>query len=411
MPAIVQATQRLYVDGGSDRMVFDTMALLEARGYAVIPFAARDPRNVPSAWERYFPDAADFEHPGPTDIVRYLYSRPARRSLARLLREQPVALAHLHITYGKLTASILEPLRRAGVPIVRTLHEYKPICPVYTLVSGGRVCEACQGRAFYRALPRRCNRGSLARTSLSVAEAYLTRWLGDVRAVDRFIAISDFQRAKMVQHGLPADRIRTIHNFVTLEGKRPAQGDGAYLLYFGRLERLKGIFTLLEAVRGLDFPVKIVGRGAAEAEIRQALTSDALRHVELLGFRTGAALADVIRGARAVVVPSEWLEPFGLTVIEAMAYARPVVASSIGGLTELVEPGVDGALFEPGDAGALRAQLRAMILDPARALALGRAGRRKVERSFAPEVHLARLLDVYAEVLGGEPPRGGTPGA
>jgi glycosyltransferase involved in cell wall biosynthesis len=380
---VLNVSQRHYFGGGSDRIFFETGRLLEGAGHRVIPFCAADERNDPTPWERYFPEAADFERPGATDLWRYHYSRPARRALERLLHDHPIDIAHLHITYGKLTSSILEPLRRAGIPIVQTLHEYKLICPVYTLVSNGEICEACRGGHFWNALPRRCNRGSLARTALSVSESYLSRRLGNIAKIDRFLAVSEFQRSKLIEHGLPADRIDVVHNFVDVGARTPGEG-GGYLIYVGRIERLKGVFTLIEAVRGLEIPLRIVGSGEAEGELRERLREPGFERVDLLGFREGAELARLISGSLAAVVPSEWYEPFGLTV---------------GGITELIDHGRDGLLFPAGDAEALRARVETLAGDPEGAQRMGRAGRAKVERDFGPERYLRDLEATYRRLL------------
>ena len=205
--------------------------------------------------------------------------------MADLLRDEKPDLAHLHIYYGKLTASILAPLKKAGIPIVQTLHEYKLICPVYTLISNGQICEACQGHRFYRALPRRCNRGSLARTALSVAESYVSRWAGALSDIDHFIAVSDFVRNKVIEHGVLPEKITKVYNFVDISGVIQNTEPGNYLLYFGRLEKIKGIFTLLDAIAPLKHvPLKLVGDGNAHAEIKAYIQEKELSHVEMLGF-------------------------------------------------------------------------------------------------------------------------------
>ncbi len=395
MKTILQIAQRYQLHGGSDRVFFELERLLEQHGHRVIPFTAADPNNAPSPYESYFPIAADFDHPRPIDAWRFLYSRPARASIRKLLGDHHIDLAHLHIYYGKLTSSILEPLKRSGIPIVQTLHEYKLICPVYTLVSGDTICEACQSQHFFRALPRRCNQGSLPRTLLSVAEAYLSRWLGNIDKIDHFVAISDFQRRKLIEHGVPANKISTLHNFIDSSAIKPQYRAGDYLLYFGRLERLKGVFTLVEAAAHLSLPLKIVGTGKAEDELRAYAANTGLSNVEFLGFQNGERLSRLIRESLCTVVPSEWYEPFGLTVIESMAHGKSVVASRIGGITELIDPGENGYLFTPGDAEDLAACLEQLATNPQAAAAMGQAGREKVEREFGPQEHYRRLMEIY----------------
>jgi len=397
---ILNASQNYFVRGGSDRYFFVLGELLQLHGHRVIPFAAQQSRDEPTEWSRYFPPGVDFQQPGPRDIARFLYSRPAARSMRRLLREQSIDLAHLHIYYGQLTGAILGPLARAGVPIVQTLHDFKLVCPVYSLLSHGEICEACQGKHFWRAVTRRCNRGSLARSALSAAETYLTHWLGAERRIDRFITVSDFQRRKCIELGVPAEKMTTVRNFADPEAFAPATKPGSYLLYFGRIERLKGIFTLLAAAEKVrDVPLVVVGTGDADAEVAEIVRSRGLDHVRLLGFQGGAELHDTIRGSIATILPSEGYDNCPMSVIESLALARPVIGSRIGGIPELVEHESDGLLVTPGDASDLAEQMHRLARDPEAAAAMGRAGRHKIEERFNPEIHIRQVMDVYRRVL------------
>lgn len=396
---VINVGQNYHLRGGSDKYMFSLESLLRDRGHEVIPFASRQAANVETPWSTYFPPQVDFQRPHPVDVLRYVYSQPAREAMRKLVREQAPDIAHLHIYYGQLTASILAPLANAGIPVVQTLHEYKIVCPTYSLFAHGGVCEACEGRHFWRAAARRCNRGSFVRSALSATEAYVSRWLGAVDKVGHFIAVSDFLRDKVVSMGMPRDKITTVHNFMDCTGIDPADGPGTYLLYFGRLERDKGIFTLLDAVAPLrDTPMLIVGDGNERENLQNEITSRGLDHVKLLGFKQGRELRDLIRGSICTVTPSEWYETFGLTLVESFAHGRPVVASRIGGMTEVVSDGVDGFLVEPGDVPVLRERLAWMASHPVDALDMGRQGRAKVEEQFSPERHYEKIMATYKRV-------------
>lgn len=397
---ILSVGQNYHIRGGSDRMLFETNKMLTDNGHLVIAFAASDARNQNSAWSRYFPVGANFENPRLVDLARYIYSFPAARKIRNLLQDTQPNIAHLHIYYGKLTSSILRPLKQAGVPVVQTLHEYKAICPVYTLVSNDRICEACQGRYFWRALPRKCNRQSLARTLLSVIESYVSKWNGAISEVDHFIASSDFVRKKNIQHGLPSHKITTICNVIDASGILPNHAYGKYFLYFGRLERVKGLFTLLEAVSSLtDIPTYIVGEGSIKTELQRRIEERGLTHVKLLGFMSGAELQDMIHHSICAILPAEWYEPWGLTILESFVHARPALGSRIGGIPEIITDHVDGLLFEPGNADDLREKLAWMMTHPAQAVEMGRAGRLKVEQEFTIESYYDQLMSVYRQAL------------
>lgn len=399
---VLNVGQNYYINGGSDRYLFSMGELLEAYGHRVVPFASVQSRNLGTPWASYFPSGVNFQDPNPKDILNFIYSRPAASSMRRLVKDAAPDLAHLHIYYGQLTASILGPLKEAGIPIVQTLHEFKTVCPTYGLFAHGKICEACEGRHFWRAAVRRCNRGSFVRSTLSATEAYVSKWLGAVDKIDHFIAVSDFLRDKVISLGLPADKVTTVHNFMDCSGITPADTPGTYLLYFGRLERIKGIYTLLEAVAPLkDTPVLIVGDGNEKLALQNEITRRGLDHVKLLGFKQGAELHDLIHGSICTIAPSECYETFGLTLVESFAHGRPVVASRIGGMTEVVTDGVDGFLVQPGDAEALRERLLWMATHPGVALEMGRRGRAKVEVKFSPARHYEQLMAIYKKAGAG----------
>ncbi|MGD9646672.1 MAG: glycosyltransferase family 4 protein [Pirellulales bacterium] len=396
---ILNASQNYYIRGGSDRYFFTLTELLERHGHTVIPFSSRQPRNEPSEWEQYFPPGVNFDKPGARDLARFVYSRPAADALARLLDEHPLDVAHLHIYYGQLTGAIFAPLRAAGVPIVQTVHDFKLVCPVYSLLSHGEICEACQGHQFWRATVKRCNRGSLQRSLLSTVESYVTKALGAVDAVDRFIAVSDFQRNKLHELGVPAEKLTTIRNYADTTGIEPAREPGEYLLYFGRIERLKGIITLVEAAaRAREVPLLLVGRGEAESEVRDLITAYGLDNVQLLGFKQGAELERLIRGAIATLIPSEGYDNCPLAVLESYTHAKAVLGTQMGGIPELIDDGVDGFLVPPGDSEALAERMSWLNAHRREAVELGLAGRDKIERNFNPEVHYEQVRDVYRQV-------------
>ncbi len=397
---ILNVSQNHYVRGGSDRYFFVLSELLQQHGHRVIPFAAAQKDDLPSEWSKYFPPGFDFSRPRVRDIPRFVYSRPAAQAMRRLIADVRPDVAHLQIYYGQLTASILEPLREAGIPIVQTIHDFKLVCPVYSLMSHGEICEACQGRQFWKAAVRRCNRGSLARSLVSTVESYVSRHAGIVDKVDRFIAVSDFQRNKLAELGVPADKITVIHNFKDATTIEPSFTAGEYFLYFGRIERLKGIFTLLDAAERLpQARFILVGDGDARAEVAQRLARPELAHVELQDFASGDRLARLIQGSLATILPSEGYDNCPMAVLESLAYAKPVVGSRIGGIPELVDEGQDGWLADPGDAEDLAACLNRLWQDSESCLAMGRRGREKVLRRFNSENYYQQLLDVYGQVL------------
>jgi len=392
-------------------MYLETVRLLNERGHQAIPFAAQDPRedlrNEASPHAKDFPKAANFDNPGIKDAFQYIYNADARRCMQRVIDEHKPDVAHLHIYYGKLTNSIFKPLRQAGIPIVHTLHEYRLINPNYELTLNDQInTSSCGPPNAWRAVPQRFNRGSLKRSLLATTEWYVGRLLGSARHIDRFIAVSDAVRDTVIQYGIPPEKVVTIHNGVaapspspSLKGGRSAMSLGKsppHILYFGRIEKLKGVLTLLDAVTPLtNIQVSFAGTGSALPELETQIKKRNLSHVKILGFVRGQALHDLIRNATCTVCPSEWPEPFPTTVLESFAHGTPVIGTHIGGIPEMIDHDVNGLLIEPGDTTALQHAIQQVTKSSKSSETLGQAAERKVKAAFSLDRYADDLIQLY----------------
>ncbi len=390
---VLQISHRHHVAGGSDAVFLATCDLLRDAGHDVIPFCLSSPYDLPSPYSAYFPRGADTGQA--RDGARYFFNAQARRRLNALLDAVgPVDVAHLHIYHGKHTPAILPVLRARAIPIVHSLHEYKLACPVYTLQRDGAPCEICVTGSTLNCVRHRCKDGSFLRSLVMTAEMATSRLLGDVRLVDRFICVSDFQRDLMRRAGIGPGKLATLHNFVSLTTDRACTENDGYLLFAGRIEELKGIATLIRAARACGQRLIVAGDGAYRAQMLASI--DGFDNITYVGFKTSAELAHLMRRAKAVVVPSQWYENCPMSVLEAKALGRPVIGARIGGIPELIRDSYDGFLFEPGDSDDL---IRAIAeLDAADPLALSRNALNDAKARFSPAGYLRRLLSHYRDL-------------
>ena len=399
-----------YRRGGDCTYTFSLADLLRARGHEVSFFAMHHPKNLPCDQERYFVEHIDFAavarrkslRNGARVLSRSIYSFSARRRLAELLRQVRPDIAHLQNIHTHLTPSVLHALRDAGVPAVWTLHDYKLICPNTHLLSHGRICEACKGNRFYSCVVKRCKKGSYAASLVAALEAGAHRFLDLPSLVSRLIAPSEFLRDKFVEFGWPKDRFAHVRNFLLREQLAEAGGeDGGYALYLGQLERWKGVHTLLAACERLpQLRLVLAGDGSERANLERTVAERRLSGVSFAGHLDGGRLHDVLRGASFVVVPSEWYENYPYSVMEAMAAGKPVIASRIGGLPELVEDGETGFLVAPGDAAMLGDTLDRLASDPLVRRRLGESGRVRALEWFSPDRHYESLARFYDDARG-----------
>lgn len=397
---VLSISQNHFVRGGSDVVYFQIGRLLEARGHRVLRFAAADARNVESEWAGYFPAGADLETRNWSDPLRALYSPAAKSAMERLLDDHHVDVAHCHIYYGRLTASILPVLKARHIPIVQTLHEYRSVCPVSTLFRDGGVCTECRDFRYWNAVRHRCNRGSLARSVWSAAEMYVSDMLGAKSSIDRFLTVSHYQKRLLAGMGMDAERMTTVHNAVPASEFWEGQGAQAHVVFAGRMEDYKGIWVLAEAARLLpSCKFVLCGDGSELEALRARAAAEGLANVTFAGMVDRAGLHDVMKNALCLVAPSTWPETFGLTLVEAMAKGVPVVASDIGGMTEIVRDGETGFLVEPADAAALADRIARLWDDPRRARQMGQEARREARRSYSEDRLYTCLTAVYEQAM------------
>ena len=397
-----------FLFGGAERYVLDLEASFHDRHLETAWFSMKHQRNQPSSFEHYFTEEIDYNVSLRGNLshrirlaAKLIYSFEARHNCAKLLDAWQPDIAHVHNIFHQITPSILPVLKRRGVPIVMTLHDYKLLCPVWNFLSHGEICERCASGGAYHVLLRGCTKNSRSASLVSMLEMYTQRLLGLYRNnIDLYIAPSRFMRDKMLQYGITsADRIVHVPHAIDLEDYEPRLDDDGYLLYFGRLSREKGIGTLLRALERLPgLPLRVVGEGEDAAAL-QAQAERAGLDVSFLGYRTGSDLRSLIAGARVTVVPSEWYETTGLVGYESLASGTPVIGSKIGGIPEVIEEGRTGLLFNPGDAEDLANKIEQLFYDEARRREMAANAAEWTARVNDRERHAEEILSVYQQAM------------
>lgn len=392
-----------YRRGGAETAYFDLARLLAERGHEVIPFAMSHPENEPSEWARFFPSRVEFRAEGGAGdklrrALRVIYSREARDCLRRLLGEARPDLAHLHNIAHQLSPSILDALAEQGIPVVQTLHDYKLTCPVYLhRTSKGEICERCKGGRYYQCVLHRCNAGSTSMSLVNALEMGWHRMRGSYDAVDLFLCPSRYQIAKCLEFGVPAERLALVPHFVYARDHEPADQAGTHVLYAGRLSDEKGLFSLLDAHAAVPSSRLVLAgdgplAGALAERVRRLGVESRTR---LAGYLRGAEYEAAWREAAFLVLPSDCYEVRPMVIHEAYARGKPVVATRMGTIPEIVKEGETGKLVPPRDPQALAAAMAGLLADPQATLALGRAARAYVESELSPERHWQALAAAY----------------
>ena len=293
-------------------------------------------------------------------------------------------------TSAELVAGCDVPLRDAGVADPIAPH-VAMIDEVFDRIANGEF-DVAHFHTDYLHLPLLAREGCAAVTTLH-GRLDLVEHRACFRrfaALD-FVSISDAQRAPMpwlgwratVHHGLP----RALHPF--------SPGRGGYLAFLGRVSPEKGLPAAIEIARRAGLRLKIAGKRDRSERAYHREIDHLLRepHVEWVGEIGGHTKDEFLAGARALLFPIDWPEPFGLVMIEAMACGTPTIAYRRGSVPEVIDHGESGFVVDTLDA-AVRACAAAAELDRA-------AVRACFDRRFTVERMTDDYLDVYQLVVDG----------
>lgn len=326
-----------------------------------------------------------------------IYNPFSRKAFCEFLKEKRPDVVHIHNLYPLISPSILPVCKTMGVPLVMTVHNFRLVCPNGLLLSKGEICHRCLGGREYWCVLRNCENSFFKSTgyALRTATARILRSYYD--NVDHFICLSEFQKNILVGEGLPADRASVMVNPLSFSAETIHQkGRGGYVAYVGRISPEKDILTLLEAARRLDdVPFKFAGDYHRMSEVVKQIPVNC----EFLGQLNAGEIDKFYRNARMVVFATRCYEGFPTVLMEAMSHGLPLICSRIGGLPEIVENGVNGLLYEPGNADELAARIQMLWQDTALCEKLGNAGRNKVREEYAPENLMNRLMGIYEKVI------------
>lgn len=393
-----------YRKGGAHTVYFNTGELLQRHGHEVFYFAMKDENTLPYEYDEYFPKAIDYRELSFLQKTRatksFIYNKEAYQKLNEYIKLIKPDVAHVHLFMGGLTVSILEALKENNIPVVHTVHDYRLICPAYLFLNGrNEICEQCKEGKFYRCVFNKCSEKSLSQSGMLALDAYYRKWYkSPYKFMDYLIFVSNFVMQKHKEFGLPETiKFSVQPNFISnLETIVPNYQQGEYFLFFGRLSREKGILTLIESALNSNIKLKILGTGALFNQIKEQETDN----IEVVGFKQGEELIQIIRNASFIIIPSEWFENNPMSVIEAYACGKPVIGADIGGIPEIIIPNETGFLFKSKNKNDLQKKLQiANNLTNKEYEYMGKNARKFAETFFNPKNQITNLINIYNELI------------
>lgn len=372
---------RYQVRGGEDESTDNEVALLRKKGHEVTLLEENN-HSIIGLRSRL------------TAAASSVWSRDWYDRVKATLSAERFDVMHVQNFFPLISPSVYYAARSRGVPVVQAIRNYRLACPSANLFRDGAYCEDCLGKSFkYPGIINKCYRDSASASATVASMLQVHRSTGTWEIPSRYIAISEFVRAKLVQDGYPAQRIVVKPNFVGGQEHPPpvSASERRHFLYVGRFSPEKGIDDLIEAYGSASTTANLLLVGDAGAEVKKYQQPG----VASLGKRPLSEVYELMRNAIAVIMPGRWPEPFGRVAIEAFAAGTPVISTGTGGPAEIIEHGSTGFLTKSACPGELSENLRFLDLNRQVATDMGRAAQKKFLELYSEDANYKRLIEIY----------------
>ena len=373
------------VFSGEEAVVRDIRGLLLAQGHKVLSF------------ERSSTEIGFMRFGSLKAFLSGIYNPWSRRRFRDFIKETKPDIIHIHNLFPLISPSILAEAKKANLPVVMTVHNYRLICPTGLHFSHGEICERCSGGQEQHCILHNCENSIVKSAGYAMRNWWARKQRYYLDNVSMFACLTEFQKKRLVSAGFEAERMEILPNMVqTPIASDAMDGGGEYVGYVGRLSPEKGISVLVHAARLCrDVPFTAAGAYDRMAD----LSSQVPENFTLLGHCDRRALADFYSKAKIIVLPSVCFEGFPTILVEAMLLGKPIICSNIGGLPEIVDDEVTGLLVKPGDADELAQKIRYLWNNPELCMRMGEAGREKALREYSEGRYYKRLMDIYQEAI------------
>ena len=409
---ILIVNYRYFISGGPEKYMFNIKKILEDQGHEVIPFSIHSNKNIETKYSRYFVepigdrDATYFEECKKTPrvilqmLTRSIYSIEVEKAIEKEIKDVKPDLVYIIHFVNKLSPSVIHGAKKMGIPVVLRLSDYFLLCPRFDFMYNKKICEDCLTKGYRSCIKKRCVKGSLFASLVRVFSMKIHRLMNIYSEVDAFITPSEYLRNKLIKNGFDGGKIFCIPTFTTSNLKVEGFNMGKYGLYFGRITEEKGVDVVVKAYERMpERYVKIMGDDTTEEanRLKAYIKAKKIRNIEFIGFRDGEKLEKVIKEARFTLIPSLWYDNLPNTALESFQHSKPVIASNIGSLPELVLDGVNGYLFEPGNIDELCKKIKLLDNDEI-VLKMGERSKHRLETHFSSIEHYEMLLKIFKDI-------------
>ena len=323
-----------------------------------------------------------------------IYSSKSRRQFREIIEKDRPDIIQIQNLYPLISPSILVEAAKQNIPVVMRCSNYRLVCPNGLFLSKGQVCEKCSGGREYWCLLKNCEKSLFKSFGYALRNYYARVKRLYLDNVTVYYAQTKFQKKCLVKNGFDSNRVSVIPNMIEPADESKVLGE--YVSFVGRISPEKGVSDLVTASKKLS---EIKFKAAGSYHLMSELPTTAPGNFQFFGALDRDEISDFYANSRISVTPSIWYEGFPSTILEPMMRGKPVIASRIGGIPEIVEDGVTGLLFEPGNPDDLAEKIRYLWDNADLCKKMGVAGRQKALTQYSPEKYYQRLMAVYEKAI------------
>ena len=362
---ILQIHNFYQLSGGEDIVVANEQKMLKENGNEVVFYKRKNIEiNDFSFWYKL------------KLIWETSWSNKTYFDISRIIKDEKPDICHIHNIFPLITPSIYYACSDNKIPVVQTIHNYRFFCVNGFFFRNNNICEECLNQSAYHAIKYNCYRDSKIQT-YSAARMLQKHKMKNTWTdkIDVLICPSKFVYNKFIEAGFSLNKLFLKPNFL-LRDPLPVYNTGNYFIYIGRLDYLKGVNTLASVAASCSSKIKMVGDGPEYDKLSKN------KNIEILHKKPHEEIINYIKNCIALVFPSILYETFGLSIIEAFACGKPVIASRLGTMKELIEDGKTGLLFEPGNSDDLKSKIIWAVEHREQMKEMGKNARKEFEKKY-----------------------------
>ncbi|MEM2138612.1 MAG: glycosyltransferase family 4 protein [Candidatus Woesearchaeota archaeon] len=437
---ILIINSRYFLSAGPEKYMFSLIDILEKKGHKVVIFSTKNIKNQKSIYEDYFvssiggDDKVYFEEYKKTPktiyqiLERQFYSFEVKNALKKLIIKEKPEIAYLLHHQNKLSPSVIDACYELKVPIVLRISDFSLACPSNNFLRNSEVCELCTN-SLINSIKYKCVKNSFF-GSLVKATALKYYRLTKIYEKSNAIIFPSYFTLNKLKFLFKRPELIYLPTFVKTqfelkEGKKKT--NEKYALFVGRIEEEKGILYAIKAfekiqnekneteknkivknekkrnkkLNNFNYKLKIVGKSHSGyiKELINYVEKNNIKNVEFLGEKTQDELSNLYKNASFLIMPNIWYENMPNVVLEAFSFKKPVVASNIGSMREIVIDNYNGFLVNPKDYDAIYEKALLLFEDDKLNKKLGKNAYNDSIEKYNPETHYNKLIDIFNNVV------------